>query len=95
MNARGQYGSRPVRAEHAQCTPERGQYRLLGADAGCAPELGQYSPLGATRRVSERGQYGPLEDDTKATIMSLALHVAGILLIGLGLAYLLIRWSGA
>jgi hypothetical protein len=29
------------------------------------------------------------------TITSLALHVAGILLIGLGLAYLLIRWGGA
>jgi hypothetical protein len=64
MNERGQYGSRTLKAESAQCAPERGQYSPLGADA---------------RRV----------------ITSLALHVAGILLIGLGLAYLLIRWSGA
>ena len=61
MNERGQYGSRPIRAESSQCAPERGQYGPLGVDA----------------------------------ITSLALHVVGILLIGLGLAYLLIRWSGA
>jgi hypothetical protein len=58
MNARGQYGSRPIRTER-----------------------GQYGPIGADARMT--------------TITSLALHVAGILLIGLGLAYLLIRWGGA
>lgn len=75
MNARGQYGSRPIGAE----------YRQYGT------------------RESERGQYGPIKADARnATagcamrmIAHLALHVAGILLVGLSLAYLLIRWSGA
>lgn len=67
---------------------ERGQYGSPGA------ERGQYGPLRA-----ERGQYGPpgtesWQRGTLSLIMHFALHVAGIMLVGLGLAYLLIRWSG-
>lgn len=69
---------------------ERGQYGsrpLRIEDSQCGHVRGQYAPFraSASSASSDRGR----------AITPLALHVMGILLIGLGLAYLLIRWSGA
>jgi len=75
----------------------RGQYgsHSLSADRGqYMPASGQYMPASG-QYMPARGQYGPPRTDAGKMIISLALHVAGILLIGLGLAFLLIRWSGA
>ena len=69
---------------------ERGQYgfrHLRAEDRQAAQGSGQYAPFVA--KASSAGL------DRGRAITSLALRVVGILLIGLGLAYLLIRWSGA
>jgi len=51
-------------------------------------------PSYPTQPVNERGQYGSRPRGAAGSIATLALHVAAILLAGLGFAYLLIRWSG-
>ena len=68
-------------------TNERGQYGPRPIEA----EQRQYGHL-----EYGRGQYGPIRAGFgRSFAWHLALHVAGIMLVGLGLAYLLIRWSGA